>query len=88
MKARVTNTPNGKRPYFVSYPLLNQGLDVDESITFTAEEWKSADGILPKRGQIIVLTGITEFAKGWRAQSASPVELEEPESELAETIQE
>ncbi len=88
MKATVTNTPNDRCSYFVSYPLPGQGLDVRESITFTSEEWKSADGIQPKPGQIVILTGVKEFTRGWRAESASPVELEEPEVELVETTQE
>ncbi|MDQ5952884.1 MAG: hypothetical protein QG551_112 [Patescibacteria group bacterium] len=88
MKATVTNTPNGERSYFVAYPLPDQGLDVEESITFTANDWKSGDDILPKNGQVVVLRRITQFRRGWRAQSASPVELQESDSELAETTME
>lgn len=87
MKAKIASVPNGTHPYFVAFPLPDQGLDVKESITFTATEWRSADDTLPRPGQVVTLERITQFSRGWRAQAASPIELNRPETETAKALE-
>jgi hypothetical protein len=39
-------------------------------ITFDHAAWKGEQ--LPKSGQVVLLSGLEEFAGGWRAQHATP----------------
>lgn len=42
-----------------------------DSITFNLNTWKGTS--TPRRGQMVMLSDISQFQSGWRAESASPV---------------
>ncbi len=82
MKATVRSVPDGTRlSYYVAYPLPREGLPVTESVTFLARNWQGTEDTLPEPGQIVALSGIVQFAGGWRAKKASPVTLDDESGE-------
>ena len=56
----------------VSDPDLSRQLK--STVTFTLTKWQGSDP--PEPGQIVIMSGLAEFEKGWRARSARPKELE------------
>ncbi|MDE1967045.1 MAG: hypothetical protein KGI45_03165 [Patescibacteria group bacterium] len=48
-------------------------LSISDTVTFSLSSWSGKES--PKAGQIVRLSGIEKFAKGWRASSASPIPL-------------
>ena len=62
----------GRRQYAVCYPREGQVLATETTITFTLKTaWKGDRP--PAKGQVVLLTCVEEFARGWRAQEARPV---------------
>lgn len=64
-------TARGRR-YVVTYLRQPHGrISTKMAITFSLSGWD--DDSEPEPGQLVKLTGIREFVKGWRAEKASPV---------------
>ena len=63
--------------FAVTYPSDSALLPQGATITFSLSEWKG--GGLPKKGQVVILTEVEKFAKGWRAQGARPVRFSKKE---------
>lgn len=62
----------GKRRYVVVNVRDEEWLKSRPStVTFTLTDWKGTR--LPRHGQVVIMTGLEKFDKGWRAQSAEPV---------------
>ena len=59
--------------FAVTYPSDDTLLSKGATITFSLSKW-GGDG-LPEKGQVVILTDVTKFAKGWRAGSARPVRI-------------
>lgn len=61
----------GRTRFAVTYPIQAvNGFSTTTSITFSLSEWK--EDIEPIKGQILLLSNIQQFAKGWRARVARP----------------
>ena len=75
VEAVVSDIQGPKSSRFaVTYPIDDTLLPKKgATITFSLSRWRG-DG-LPGPGQKVILTGVVEFAKGWRAGSARPVRL-------------
>ncbi len=77
----VSGKPGNR--YAVAYPSEeNDAVIPDKSITFSLSDWGGENE--PKRGQVVRLSGIERFAKGWRASHAEPVKLKAEKAEKAE----
>ena len=62
----------GKR-YATAYPKeTSERLTKETSITFSLSVWPKGES-LPQKGQCVELSNVCQFAKGWRAQKASPI---------------
>lgn len=61
------------RDYAVTYPKDASLLPEGENITFSLSHWQ--DDPKPVKGQVVLLSGIVRFSKGWRASSARPMTL-------------
>lgn len=64
----------GRTEFVVAY--LEKGKNLseigpDESVTFSMSCWHGTTP--PQNGQVVELSNIQKFAKGWRALSARPV---------------
>ena len=74
-----------EREYAVAY-----SSDPDESsktsITFSLDVWQG--DYPPKKGQVVLLTGVEKFKKGWRARSARPIPYEQPETKNSRKVRE
>ncbi|MGE5298110.1 MAG: hypothetical protein ACM3KM_03030 [Acidobacteriaceae bacterium] len=60
-----------KPPYVVAYTTSNGDFPKGTSITFALTYW--AGKMDPIKGQVVVVSNIQKFAKGWRAFGARPV---------------
>jgi len=75
--SKVRDHPQGS--FAVTYPVERTGFSIPqeigkEAVTFTvAEAWQ--DEFEPQAGQLVVLSGLRLFEKGWRALSARPIRL-------------
>lgn len=59
-------------------------LKEDKNITFSLSNW---DGEYPPQPeQVVILKGVQLFKKGWRAQKASPIRIEQSEREAKNAI--
>ena len=64
----------GNRPYVVTYPKeVSTAIQEGETVTFSLTDWKG--GKNPECGQLVILTGLQEFERGWRASEARPITL-------------
>lgn len=61
----------GVRQFIVAFPTDQSLLPAGSAITFSRNAWTGEHD--PQKGQIIILSSIVRFVKGWRAQSARPV---------------
>lgn len=58
--------------FAVTYPLQPvNGFSTTTSITFSLNVWKG--DIVPIKGQIVLLSNVQKFVKGWRARTARPI---------------
>ena len=64
---------SGKKPYLVAYPRDATLLPEGKAVTCSIDGWKGHSP--PQKGQVITLDGVQEYARGWRAQRASPKKL-------------
>jgi ASC-1-like (ASCH) protein len=61
----------GRKRFVVTYPKRQiKGLKKGDSITFSMAVWEGSKQ--PLRGQVVILSDVQEFEKGWRARSARP----------------
>ncbi|MBI4132246.1 MAG: hypothetical protein HY474_01295 [Candidatus Sungbacteria bacterium] len=60
------------------YPGIREGA----SITFSLNDWYGGED--PRKGQVVRLRRVQQFAKGWRALEARPVTLTRIEHERTE----
>lgn len=64
----------GNDRFAVAYPTHDSSLiSAGTTITFSLSEWEG--GHEPRRGQVVILTEVEKFAKGWRARRARPIRL-------------
>jgi len=65
----------GEKSYVVTRlhttPSPGSLLDSNSVVTFSLSVWQGDSR--PKRGQVVLLDDVEKFARGWRAQSASPI---------------
>jgi hypothetical protein len=74
MKAEILNLCGvGVRRYAVTKLKEKSSIPSGQTVTFSLKNWSGERD--PKRGQQVELSGIEEFNKGWRASSASPIQL-------------
>lgn len=63
---------NGNR-YAIAYPNPEQSfLYKEENITFSLSDWLGSQE--PRKAQIVILSELHQFVRGWRALRASPAE--------------
>ena len=67
----------GRYRFVVTYPTNASLIAKDEAITFSMSAW-SGD-FEPVKGQIVMLSNVERFVKGWRAKNARPVILSNKE---------
>lgn len=73
IRAIVSNVlGHGRDRYAVTHPEKElSSLSKGETITFSLMDWDGSKE--PLKGQIVVLSEIEKFARGWRARQARPV---------------
>ena len=76
IEAQVTDVcGSGSRRYAVTRicePLESER-EGRNTVTFSLQVWEG--NIEPKSEQIVLLSGVERFARGWRAQKAEPISL-------------
>lgn len=61
----------GSGRYAVTYPNEADFLPKGATITFSLSEWEGSHE--PRPGQVVVLSEIEKFHRGWRARRARPI---------------
>lgn len=76
IRAEVTRVcGEGRNRYAVTRlrePIRAEGGQVN-TVTFSLQVWQG--GAEPRPGQLVHLSEVSQFARGWRAQRAEPVSL-------------
>ena len=77
VEASVGNVvTTGKSPYFVAYPRSTAGLPAgSENLAITCSLNNYDDDDPPVKGQVVILSNVREYARGWRAGQARPKRL-------------
>lgn len=71
VEAEVTDVILAKG-YAITRPTRQDGrFKSEDTITFSLDNWEGKG--LPGKGQIVNLSGVTKFRRGWRAGTALPV---------------
>ena len=72
---RVTVGMVSEKGFVITYPEdkdnLPEGVKANESITFDLKFWEESE--CPTKGQVVILSNLKRFARGWRAFSVRQV---------------
>jgi hypothetical protein len=78
LQAVVVRVIEGPRPYAITRLVEGNfvaGMDSRESVTFALAAWTGA--AKPLSDQVVLLSGVQLFKRGWRATSVSPIQLQQ-----------